>query len=347
MNTIISRWELQVLAILAILFTIKFCQPLLFPIFFAFNLYFLIYPVFAWLLRLKVPQIFASTLIVLGLLGLISLGITFLVQPASHWVEKAPEHFKIIEHKIGFVKKSLGKLNKVAETAQNMTADPKENEVKIATPDTSLGSSLFDLTSNILIMIFTILILLFFLLIYFKPFIQTLEKVIYSRRKTTRENAFLRSLKNEVSSYMFTFTLICAGLGAIMTLAFWLLDLPNPILWGTMVMMLTFIPYLGHLIGIITIFFVSLITFNSYFQIFAPPVTYFLFTVLEGQFITPILLGSRLNLNPLIIFLNIFLWSWLWGITGIIISVPLLVTIKIILEHLSTDVKYGSLLESL
>jgi predicted PurR-regulated permease PerM len=345
LNTIKSSWELQVLATLAILFTIKFCQPILFPLFFALFLYFLINPVFALLINLKIPRVLASTLIIGGLLGLISLGITFLVQPASHWIEKAPEHFKIIEYKFSFVKKSLGKLNKVAETAQNMTAEPKNNEVKIVSPDTSLGSSLFDLTSNILITIFTILMLLFFLLIYFKPFIQTLEQVLYSRRKASRENAFLRSLKNEVSNYMFTFSLICVGLGVIMACVFWVLELPNPILWGAMVMMLTFIPYLGHLIGIFIIFFVSLITFDSYFHIFGPPIIYFLFTILEGQFITPILLGSRLNLNPLIIFLSIFLWSWLWGISGILISVPLLVTIKIILEHLPMDAKYGLLLE--
>lgn len=340
-----SSWELQVLAVLAILVTIKFCQPLLFPLFFALFLYFLVNPVFMGLINLKIPKVIASALVVVGILGLISAGITFLVQPASHWIEKGPEHLKTIERKFSFVKESLGKLNKVAETAQNMTAEPKNNEVKIATPDTSLGSSLFDLTSNILITIFTILILLFFLLIYFKPFIQTLEKVIYSRRKVSKENAFLRSVKNEVSSYMFTFTLICLGLGTIMALVFWVLGLPNPILWGAMVMMLTFIPYLGHLVGITIIFFVSLITFDSYFHIFGPPLIYFLFTVLEGQFITPILLGSRLNLNPLIIFLSIFLWSWLWGISGIIISIPLLLTIKIILEHLQTDARYGLLLE--
>lgn len=347
MNTLKSKWELQTLVILAVLFTIKFAQPLLFPLFLSFFLYLLINPIFEGLIKFKIPKVIAAALIMAGFLALISSAITFFVQPASHWIENAPRNLSIIEHKFDFLKKSLGEINKVAETAQNMTEVSKDQDkIKVATQETSINSSLFDLTSNIIIMIFTVLILVFFLLIYFKHFIRNLEQVIHNRRRNAKEkeNVFLTSLRNEVSSYMFTFTLICAGLGLIMTCVFWLLGLPNPILWGGMVMLLTYIPYVGHLMGIITIFFISLITFDNYFNIFAPPIIYFLFTVLEGQFITPILLGSRLDLNPLLIFLNIFLWSWLWGITGILISVPLLLTIKIILEHLKTDVKYELLL---
>ncbi len=345
MNTVKSKWELQVLAILALIFGIKYTQPVLFPILFSFFLYLLVSPIYEWLVKVKIPKVAAAALIIFSFLGLISSAITFFVQPATQWVGNAPANIKIIEQKFNFVKNSLGKLSKVAETAQNMTEVTQDkNKIKVTTRESSLGSSLFDLTTNIIIMLFTILIFLFFFLLYFKQFIRNLEQVIHNRRRTAKENAFLTSLKNEVSDYMFTFTLICAGLGVIMGFVFWILGMPNPILWGGMVMLLTYIPYVGHLIGIITIFFISLITFDSYFSIFAPPIIYFLFTVLEGQFITPILLGSRLDINPLLIFLNIFLWSWLWGIAGIFISVPLLIMIKIILEHLKTDVKYELLL---
>lgn len=344
MNKTTSNWELRILATLAILFTVKFSQPILFPVIFAFFLYLLINPLFEGLIKFKIPKIIAAALIVAGFLGLISSAITFFVQPASHWVESAPKNFQIIERKFNFVKKSLGKINKVAETAQHITEMKKDNQIKVTTQQSSLGSSLFDLTSNIIITIFTILLFLFFLLIYFKPFISNLDHVLYRRRKAAKENAFLSSLGNEVSSYMFVFSLICAGLGVVMASVFWLLGLPNPMLWGAMVAILTFIPYLGHLIGITIIFFISLISFDSYFHIFAPPIIYFLFTVLEGQVITPILLGKRLDLNPLLIFFNIFLWGWLWGVTGILISVPILVTVKIILEHIPTDADYELLL---
>ena len=144
---------------------------------------------------------------------------------------------------------------------------------------------------------------------------------------------------------MLAFTLICAGLGICMATALWLINFPNPLLWGAMVMFLTYIPYLGHLIGIITIFFISLVTFDNYWQMFAPSLIYLIFVTLEGQIVTPMLLGSRLNLNPLIVFLNMFFWGWIWGIAGVLISVPLLVAIKIILAYIPEWERYKILLE--
>lgn len=340
-----SLWELKTLVVIAILYVITIAQPVLFPLLMAFFLYLLVNPILEWLVRIKVPKVLASALISSLFLAIIFSGIASLTQPAIHWIQNAPENLRIIEKKFRFVKVSLGKINKAAETAQDVTDTNKES-VKVATPSTNLAPSLFGFTSNIFVSISTILLLLFFLLIYFKPFLQNLEKVLlYRRRKSTRENPYIVSLKNEVSRYLFTFSIICVGLGTVMAFVFWLLELPNALLWGVMVMMLTFIPYIGHLIGIIIILFVSLITFDSYFRILAPPIIYFLFTVLEGQIITPIFLGSRLNLNPLIIFLNIFIWGWLWGVSGALISVPLLVTIKITLEYIPTLSKYALLLE--
>jgi predicted PurR-regulated permease PerM len=133
---------------------------------------------------------------------------------------------------------------------------------------------------------------------------------------------------------MFVFSLICAGLGATMALTLWLLEFPNPILWGTMIMFLTYIPYIGHAVGILIISIISIVTFDNYFQMILPPLCYLLFSALEGQVITPMLLGSRLDLNPLIVLINLFFWGWLWGISGFLISVPLLLCFKIILKYL-------------
>ncbi|MBA2655585.1 MAG: AI-2E family transporter [Tatlockia sp.] len=345
MKTATSNWELKTLVFIAVITAIKFSQLILFPLLFSFFLYLLFNPIVEWLVKFKIPRALAATLIVISLLGLLSLAISSLVQPASEWIEEAPAKFHIVEQKFHFLKESLGQINKAAETAQSITDTPKKNEVKIATPGLDLGSSLFDLTSNILILIISVAILLFFLLLYFKSFIQNLEKILYNKRRISKENDFLLCLKNEVSHYMLVFSLICAGLGVTVACCFALLGFPNPILWGAMAMFLTYVPYVGHLIGIIIISFISIITFNSYFYIFAPPLVYFLLSALEGQVITPILLGNRLDLNPFIILINIFIWSWLWGISGIVISVPLLVMFKITLERTPGLAKYSLLLE--
>lgn len=340
-----SGWEIKILAFIAVLFSIVVSQSLLFPLILVFFLYLLLNPIQEWMVRIKIPRVIASALIVGALLGIISAGISFLVEPAANWIEHAPENFRVIEKKFLFIKKSLGKITEAAETAQDIGSMTEDNKITPTSETKSIGSSLFDLTSSAILLISTVLIFLFFLLIYFKTFIRHLEKIIYIQKDIQEENEFILHLKNEVSKYVLTFSTICAGFGVVMAIALWLLELPNAMLWGTMAMLLTFIPYLGHLIGIIIIFFVSLITFDSYIQILIPPITYFLLTVLEGQVVTPILLGERLNLNPLIVFFSMFLWGWLWGVGGVLISVPLLVTIKIILEHLPALSRYKLLLE--
>jgi predicted PurR-regulated permease PerM len=298
-----------------------------------------------WLIMMKIPKTVASALISVMLFGIISLGATFLTQPAISWIKDAPENFQQIEKKFRSIKISLGEINKAAESVQAMAEPNQKMVVKIANTNSSLAPSIFNFTSSVLFLVVTIQILLFFFLIYFKEFIQNLEKNIFNKRKSPLDNLFVLHLKNEVSTYIFTFSLICMTLGLIMALVFWLLGLPNFVLWGVMVMLLTFIPYLGHLTGIIIILFVSLITFDSYLQILAPPILYLLFAVLEGQFITPIFLGNRLNLNPLILFLNFFILSWMWGISGGIIAVPLLITFKLVLRYTPFLSKYQSLLE--
>lgn len=340
-----SLWELKILVIIASLYAITACQTILFPILFSFFLYLLLSPVMEWLVAFKIPKLIASSMISILLLGIISLGITFLSQPASSWIEHAPENFHIIESKFKFIKTSLGEIDKAVASAQSSVTVLNKKEIKVATPNPSLGPSIFNLTSNIIFSIGTILILLFFYLLYFKSLIQNLDKILKRKQSSLSENAFILSLKNEVSKYIFTFSIICIAFGSVMALIFWLLKVPNAALWGVMIMLLTFIPYLGHLIGIIIVFFVSLITFETYIQILTPPTLYFLCSVLEGQFITPIFLGKRLNLNPLLVFLNIFFWGWLWGVKGALISMPLLLTVKITLEHIPLLSKYTLLFE--
>ena len=340
-----SGWELKILVAIAAIFSIIYAKPILFPLVVSFFLYLLLSPLVDGLVKLRIPKILASALIMSMLLAIISSAITMLVQPATEWIEHAPENFIKIEKKFKYIKSSLGKLSKAADTAKELAANNNDHKIEVVTHSTSLGYSIFDLTTNFLLLISTILLFIFFMLIYFPALIQNLERILYERRRIVNENAYIVRLKNEVSAYLFTFTLICAGLGTIVAFVFWVLGIPNYILWGTMAMFLTFIPYIGHLIGIIIILFVSLTTFDSYFYILTPPIVYFLLTILEGQIITPIFLGSQLNLNPLVVFLSMFIWSGMWGIGGIFISIPLLIAIKITMEKIPSLSKYTALLE--
>lgn len=128
-------------------------------------------------------------------------------------------------------------------------------------------------------------------------------------------------------------------LGAVTALAMYLLEMPNPVLWGVLAAVLGFIPYVGPMIVFVCIGIVSLLTFDTWWQILMPPLAYGFLTVIEGNFITPAILGRQLKLNPIAVFLSMLLWTWVWGIAGAVLAVPILVIVVIVARHLALIVR--------
>jgi len=143
----------------------------------------------------------------------------------------------------------------------------------------------------------------------------------------------LERMGKDVSRYMFTITIINAGLGIFVGLAMWWLGMPRPALWGVMAMLLNFIPYLGAFAGTFVIFIAATLNFEKPGMILAVPVVYFALTAIEGNLVTPTLLGGRFRLNPLVVFVWIFAWAGFWGIAGMLIAMPALVIFKIICDN--------------
>jgi predicted PurR-regulated permease PerM len=123
-----------------------------------------------------------------------------------------------------------------------------------------------------------------------------------------------------------------------------LLGMPNPILWGVMAAVLNFIPYLGALVGIGTIGLVALLTFDAPGNILMPPLAYFALTTFEAYFVTPSLLARRLTLNPVAVFLALIVLTWMWGVAGALLAVPMLATFKICCDHVEALEPIGTML---
>jgi predicted PurR-regulated permease PerM len=113
-----------------------------------------------------------------------------------------------------------------------------------------------------------------------------------------------------------------------------LLGVPNPILWGAMVAILNYAPYIGPAASTIALTIVGLLSFDSVLEALMVPGSFLLITTVEGQFITPMILGQRLLLSPVAIFLSMILWGWLWGVAGALLAVPLLASFKIVCDNL-------------
>lgn len=172
--------------------------------------------------------------------------------------------------------------------------------------------------------------LIFIVLLYFLLATGELlrDRIIRSaRRLTDKEKArrILRSIEREISTYLFSISFINAGLGLCIGVSLWAIGLPNAALWGVAAALLNFIPYAGAVAGMALTTLIALIAFDDLGRILAVPAIYFLWNLIESQFVTPSVLGRRHTLNAAVVFLSIVFWGWMWGVIGAVLAVPILV----------------------
>ncbi len=321
------------LFILAVFYTIYFMRSILLPVILALLLSYLLRPIVRGLAKLKIPLAASAAFILIGLLALVGYGVSALAAPAAGWVQKAPAGLTEVQHKLLLVKKSVaqvtkatGEIEKLATTnAETKTVDVKRHPITemFVTRTPEFISDAVLLT-----------ILLYFLLVYDQVFIAKLVKLLPTLSDKKTAVGIAQDIESQVSRYLFTITAINACLGMAVGTAVALLGLPNPVMWGVMVALLNFVPYLGALTGIICMTIGAVLSFDSLGYALIFPATYLALGVLEGSFITPWVMGRSLTLNPVIILLSLTFWGWMWGIVGIILAVPILAAFKIFCAHI-------------
>ena len=316
------------LFILAVFYTIYFMRSVLLPIVLGLLLSYLLRPIVRALARLRIPLPVGAAFILLGLFAIVSYGISALVTPAVGWVQKAPKGLTELQHKLLPVKKSVaqvtqatGEIEKLAST----NADGKTVEVK----QHPISEMFFVRTPELIADAVLLTILLYFMLVYDQVFIAKLVKLLPTLSDKKMAVAIAHDIESQISRYLFTITAINTSLGAAVGTVVGLLGLHNPVMWGVMVAVLNFVPYLGALTGIICMTIGAVLSFNSLGYALIFPGVYLAFGTLEGSFITPWVMGRSLSLNPVIILLSLMFWGWLWGIVGVILAVPILAAFKI------------------
>ena len=154
-------------------------------------------------------------------------------------------------------------------------------------------------------------------------------------RATTQ--SILDDAESNMSKFFGTLALVNLCLGIVVATMTWAVGLPHPLLWGVLAATLNFIPYLGPIIMIAALFVIGLFSFPSVGQALVAPAAYLAITTIEGQFLTPTIVGHRLTLNPFLVFLSIAFWAWMWGPIGAFLATPLLISAVIAVRHLSRD----------
>jgi predicted PurR-regulated permease PerM len=330
--------------VLALIYTLFFAREVVVPIFLAFLLYFLLFPIVNFLKnKLHIPRSLGSALILIILLIILGYAFYFLYSLSKDWVNNAPHILGVVNQKLealtSWLKKPFELLSAVShriESSLNLSG------MNIGT---SWFSIIFSNTWEFFIEFFMTLIILYFLLASKTFFLTKIIKLLLKLKQDKEAQAVVRQIEKQVWNYLFYRTMINIGVAIVVSLMLWAFQLPDPLLWGIIAGILEFIPYIGALISLILIFFVSLISFNSLWHILLPSVSFLVFISLEGNFLVPYVLGRSMIINKVAVVFSIFFLGWIWGVIGSFLAVPLLITIKIIFDNLNADSFVNKLLE--
>jgi predicted PurR-regulated permease PerM len=202
----------------------------------------------------------------------------------------------------------------------------------------------FGTTQRSVASVLEVLILLYFLLAAGDLFLQKLIKVLPNLADKRKAVQIARAAESSISTYLLTTALVNIGEGTVVAGVMYLWGMPNPALWGALVVLLEFIPYLGALAMVVILGVAALTTFDSIPHALLVPASFLLINLVQGNVVSPLLLGHRLSLNPVALFIGLAFWFWIWGIAGAFIAVPLMATFKILCDHIESLASVGEFL---
>jgi predicted PurR-regulated permease PerM len=285
--------------------------------------------------RKGLPRSVSAILILLIFLGLMGVAVDQLWAPAEQWLAGAPRTVKIISEKLGPVSRVLHRIDVITDRAGHLTdaatstplAPPK------AAPTPSASGGLLLETRSALVATMTVMILTLFLLAGGPPMLARMTVALARNTRFAHVLKVIDVVRSEVGRYYATIAIINVGLALATGFAMKLLGMPNPILWGALAGVLNFVPYVGSAATLIVLTVVAFVSFDGVGRVVAVAATYLGLATIEGQVAQPLFVGHRLDLSPVMVFLALWFGGWFWGVAGIVIAVPGLVTLKVVAEH--------------
>ncbi len=332
----IRTLALVVLAGLALVYTLHVAKAFFLPVVLAVMLDFLLSPVIRFLAKLHIPESIGALIVMVILFGGISLAIWHLSDPVQQWLTKAPQSLTDVRTKLRKVTKPVQDVGKAAEQVENATqaASGTAQPQQVIVRGPSLSQRVFGTTQEFAIGFFEVMVLLYFLLAAGDLFLQKLVHVVPEFTDKKKAVRIVREAESSVSVYLGTVTLVNVCLGAAIAVAMALVGMPNPLLWGVGACLLEFVPYLGAATMTAMLTIAGLVTFDDVGRALLVPAVYIAIDLFQANVLSPIILGRRLTLNPVAIFVGLLFWTMVWGVAGAFLAVPLLATLKSFCDHI-------------
>lgn len=319
-----AETSLAILAVLAVLYTAYLAQNLVAPVVAAVVASFILMPLMRATPFRFLPDAASAAIMVTLIVGALGGAAWMLAEPAAKWTARIPDALAEFQRRSSEISEPVEAMRRASKQVEEITnGGPAPQAVVVKEP--GLVEQMMDAASQKGTSFLIFIVLLYFLLATGELL---RDRIIRSaKRLTDKEKArrILRSMEREISTYLFSISLINAGLGIAIGTSLWAIGLPNALLWGVAAALLNFVPYAGAAAGMALTGFVGFIAFDDLGQALLAPAIYFFWNLIESQFVTPSILGRRHTLNAAVVFLSIVFWGWMWGVIGAVLAVPILV----------------------
>ncbi len=291
-------------------------------------------PLLEWFERRRVPSGLAALICLLLFIAIANLAVASIVLPATEWVRLLPE-------RIPRIRATLDPLLDVYASLERFIDDMFEGlggasggtprTVMVEPPNSMLDLMATSAPHALVQMFFALLVIFFFLAGWTRMRKQTITtRTSFDGAMTTAR--VIQQVVDATSTYLGTITLVNVSMGAVVALILWLLDMPTPMMWGGIVAVLNYVPYLGPIASVLLLALGGLMAFADPWVAMLPALTFAGIHLVEANIITPSLVGRRLTINPLLILVALSFWAWVWGTTGALLAVPLLIILKTVLD---------------
>ncbi|MDF4993757.1 AI-2E family transporter [Vibrio parahaemolyticus] len=326
-NTVIGVSLLVLLLVPAL----YFAKPVLLPMVISTFVALLFSPLINYFEDKGLPRTITVVVTLTLLVSVSILGLAAISEPAKQWWAELPSIVQNVSQEVNEVTKASSEhMNAPLELASDMNIDEMGNNTVF-----SLLKALATTTPTLLTQAMIVLFMVYFMLNQGRSLFRKSVSRLRGFSKQRQAVELVQALQKDLSRYIGTITLVNAGLGLCVGLVFFVLGLEDPFLWGAFAGVMNFAPYLGPVMSMVSFGFVAYLQLDSVSFMLTVVSIYLLLNLIESQFVTPTLLGRRFNLNPLVIFMWLVFWGWLWGGMGLLIGVPLLVCINILADRLA------------
>jgi predicted PurR-regulated permease PerM len=333
------------LFVLAMLAACYVAAEIVLPIVLAFVLSLVLQPAMRVFERVRVPRGIAAILLIFLLFGTLGGLGTALSGPATGWAQKLPTGIPKLEERLSFLSRPIAAFQKFADHAQGMTLGGEPKAVPVTVQGSALSDRLLSGTRTFASGLLETVLVLFFLLVSGDTFLRRLVEILPRFKNKRHAVDISQQIESDVSSYLFTITLMNLAVGVATGTVMALCGVGDPVLWGTVAFLLNYIPILGPMIGVVVFLLAGLLSIDSLWAAFLPAGLYLLIHLVEGETITPMLLARRFTINPVLVILSLVFWYWMWGVPGAVLSTPMLAISKIICDRVRPLMAFGHFME--